>query len=101
LIDRLADEQVRDLLEDLRDPADTDGPPRDEETLASLDRGLAGIAADQTISLEDFDREPPIYEWQIRKLERREANLIANQESLTDWETVKRQVRELNPSRNA
>jgi len=82
LIDRLADEQVRDLLEDLCDPADTDGPPLDEEALASLDRGLADIAANRMISLEDFEREPPIYEWQIRKLERREANLIANQSLL-------------------
>lgn len=53
LIDRLDDEQARDLLEDLRDPADTDGPPLDEEALASLDRGLADIAANRMITLED------------------------------------------------
>jgi len=53
LIDRLADKQVRDLLEDFRDAADTDGPPLDEEALASLDRGLAVIAANRMISLED------------------------------------------------
>jgi hypothetical protein len=53
LIDALSDEQACDLLEDLRDPADTDGPPLDEEALASLDRGLADIAANRTISLDD------------------------------------------------
>ena len=73
-------------------PADTDGPPLDEEALSSLDRGLADIAADRVISVDDFEREPPIYEWQMRELERREANLIANPESVTDWETVKRSV---------
>ena len=99
LIDGLSDEQAYDLLEDLRDPADTDGPPLDEEALASLDRGLANIASNQIVSFEEFEREPPLYEWQIRELERREANLIANPESLTDWETVKRRVRERYPSR--
>jgi hypothetical protein len=59
LIDRLADEQARDLLEDLRDAADVDGPPLDAEALASLDRGLADIASNRMISLEDFEREHP------------------------------------------
>jgi hypothetical protein len=59
LIDRLAEEQARDLLEDLRDAADVDGPPLDEEALASLDRGLADIASNRMISLEDFEREHP------------------------------------------
>ena len=59
LIDRLADEQARDLLEDLRDAADADGPPLDAEALASLDRGLADIASNRMISLEDFEREHP------------------------------------------
>ena len=95
LIDGLDDEQARNLLEDLCDPADTDGPPLDQEALASLDRGLSDIAADRVITIEDFEREPPIYEWQIRELERREANLIANPESVTDWESVKRHVRGL------
>ena len=93
LIDGLDDEQARDLLEDLRDAADVDGPPLDEEALASLDRGLADIAEDRVISVEDFEREPPIYECQIRELERRKANLIANPGSLTDWESVKRRAR--------
>ena len=101
LIDGLSDEQASDLLEDLRDPADTDGSPLDEEALASLDRGLADIDANRIVSFEEFEREPPLYEWQIRELERREANLIANPESVTGWETVKRRVRELNPSRKA
>ena len=93
LIDGLSDEQACDLLEDLRDPSDTDGPPLDEDALASMDRGLADIAANRMISLDDFEREPTFYKWQIRELERRKANLIANPESLTDWETVKRAVR--------
>jgi len=93
LIDGLSDEQACDRLEDLRDPADTDSPPLDQEALTSLDRGLSDIAANRMVSLEDLDREPPIYEWQIRELERREANLIANPESVTDWESVKRHVR--------
>ena len=59
LIDRLAEEQARDLLEDLRDAADADGPGLDNETLASLDRGLADIASNRMISLEDFEREHP------------------------------------------
>jgi len=59
LIDRLADEQARDLLEDLRDAADVDGPALDQEALTSLDRGLADIASNRMISLEDFEREHP------------------------------------------
>jgi hypothetical protein len=59
LIDRLADEQARDLLEDLRGAADVDGPPLDQEALASLDRGLADIASNRMISLEDFERDHP------------------------------------------
>jgi len=93
LIDALSDEQARDLLEDLCDAADTDGPPLDEEALVSLARGLADIAANRMISLEAFEREPPIYEWQIRELKRRRLNLEANPESVTDWESVKRSVR--------
>jgi hypothetical protein len=48
LVDELPEDQTelaRLLLEDLRDTADADGPPLDEETLASLDRGVADIAA--------------------------------------------------------
>ena len=59
LIDHLADEQARDLLEDLRDAADIGGPPLDEEAVASLDRGLADIASNRMISLDDFEREHP------------------------------------------
>ena len=60
LIDGLPDEQARDLLEDLRNASDTDGAPLDEEALASLDRGLADIAANRMISLDDFEREHPL-----------------------------------------
>jgi len=48
LVDELPDHQTelaRVLLEDLRDAADADGPPLDAETLESLDRGLAEVAA--------------------------------------------------------
>ena len=44
------------LLEDLRDAADTNGPPLDAETLASLDRGLADIAAERVKPLEEYKR---------------------------------------------
>jgi Putative addiction module component len=98
-IDRLSDEQACDLLEDLRDPSDKDGPSLDEEALASLDLGLADIASNRIVSFEEFERE--LYEWQIRELERRKANLVANPESVTDWETVKRHVRERNRSSTA
>jgi len=47
------------ILEELRDAAEADGPPLDEEALASLDRGLADIAANRMISLEDFERDHP------------------------------------------
>jgi len=39
LIDGLTDEQVKDLLEDLLGSADVEGPPLDEDTRASFDRG--------------------------------------------------------------
>lgn len=37
----------------------------------------------------------PIHDWQIKELERREANLKLNPGSVTDWESVKRRVRGL------
>jgi hypothetical protein len=48
LVEELPDEQADlacSLLEDLHNAADVDGPPLAAETLASLDRGLADIAA--------------------------------------------------------
>jgi hypothetical protein len=57
LIDRLADEEAQGLLDEIRGAADLDGLPLDEEALASLDRGLADIASNRVISLEDFERE--------------------------------------------
>jgi len=44
-------------LEDLRDAADSDGPPLDDEALVSLDRGLADIAAGRVKSLDAYKRE--------------------------------------------
>jgi putative addiction module component (TIGR02574 family) len=35
----------------------------------------------------------PIHDWQIKELERREANLKRNPSSGTDWESVKRHAR--------
>ena len=93
LIDGLTDEQANDLLQDLRGAADVDGPPLDEEALASLDRGLADIAEDRMISIKDFEREHPVHDWQIAELERRRLNHEANPGSVTDWESVKRAVR--------
>ena len=55
LVDELPEDQTelaRVFLEDLRDAADVDGPPLDAETLASLDRGLADIAAGRVKSLD-------------------------------------------------
>jgi hypothetical protein len=60
LIDRLADEQAQGLLDDLRGAADVDGPPLNEEAMASLDRGLADIASNRVVSLEDFERKHPL-----------------------------------------
>jgi hypothetical protein len=60
LIEGLADEHARDLLDDLRDAADVNGAPLDSEARASLDRGLADIAADRVVSLEDFENKHPL-----------------------------------------
>lgn len=60
LIDALPDQHARELLEDLRDAADGDGPPCDAETLSSLDRGLEDIARGWVVSLEEFEREHPV-----------------------------------------
>ena len=57
LIEGLADEHARDLLADLQDAADVNGPPLDSETRASLDRALADIAADRVVSLEEFENK--------------------------------------------
>ena len=60
LVDELPADQTdlaRVLLEDLRNAADASGPPLDEETLASLDRGLADIAAGRVKPLGAYNRE--------------------------------------------
>jgi hypothetical protein len=60
LVDELPDDQAelaRFLLEDLRDAADTGGPRLDEDALASLDRGLADIAAGRVKPLDEYERE--------------------------------------------
>ena len=60
LVDELPEEQselARVLLEDLRGASDAGGPPLDDECLASLDRGLADIAAGRVKSLEEYQRE--------------------------------------------
>lgn len=60
LVDELPEDQndlARVLLEDLHEAADTHGPPLDGETLASLDRGLADIAAGRIKPLEEYERE--------------------------------------------
>jgi predicted transcriptional regulator len=60
LVDELPDDQselARILLEDLRNAADLGGPPLDEEALASLDRGLADIAAGRVKPLDEYKRQ--------------------------------------------
>ena len=60
LINRLAGEQAQGPLDDLRGAADVNGPPLNEEAMASLDRGLADIASNWVVSLEDFERKHPL-----------------------------------------
>jgi predicted transcriptional regulator len=58
LVDELPEEQTelaRVLLEDLRNTAD--GPPLDAESLTSLDRGLADIAAGRVKPPDEYKRE--------------------------------------------
>jgi hypothetical protein len=60
LVDELSEEQAgfaQFLLGDLRDAADKGGDPPDLETLASLDRGLADMAAGRLTSLEEYERK--------------------------------------------
>jgi hypothetical protein len=60
LVDELPEDQAelaRVMLEDLRGAADPSGPPLDEEMLASLDRGLADVAAGRVESLDEYKRE--------------------------------------------
>ncbi len=60
LVDELPEDQTeiaRVLLEDLRDAADVDGRPLDAETLASVERGLADIAAGRIKPLDEYKRE--------------------------------------------
>ena len=60
LIEGLPDEHARELLDDLQDAADVNGPPVDSETCASLDRGLADIKAGRVVSLEEFENKHPL-----------------------------------------
>ncbi len=60
LVDELPEDQTelaRVLLEDLRGAADPSGPPLDDEALASLDRGLADVAAMRVKPLDEYKRE--------------------------------------------
>jgi hypothetical protein len=60
LVDELPEDQAelaRVLLEDLRGASDSGGPALDEESLASLDRGLADIASGRVKSLDEYERE--------------------------------------------
>jgi hypothetical protein len=60
MIEGLPEEHARELLDDLRDAADADGPDLDQTALASLDRGLDDISAGRVISLEDFEKQHPL-----------------------------------------
>jgi hypothetical protein len=60
LVDELPDDQAelaRILLEDLRGASDADGQALDEESLASLDCGLADVVAGRVKSLDEYKRE--------------------------------------------
>ncbi len=60
LVDELPEDQAElahACLQDLRDAADEDGPPLDSEALASLDRGLADLAAGRVKPLAEYVRE--------------------------------------------
>ncbi len=60
IVDELTEDQTelaRLLLEDLHDAADSGGPPLDDDGLASLDRGLADIAAGRVKPLDEYKRE--------------------------------------------
>ncbi len=60
LVDELPEEQAelaRLWLEDLRYAADEDAPPVDVEALASIDRGLADVAAGRMKPLAEDERE--------------------------------------------
>jgi hypothetical protein len=60
LVDELPEDRAelaRGWLQDLRDAADDDGPPFAPEALASLDRGLADLAAGRVKPLAEYERE--------------------------------------------
>jgi hypothetical protein len=60
LVDELPEDQAElahAWLQDLRDAADEDGPPLGPEALASLDRGLADLAADRVRPVAEYERE--------------------------------------------
>lgn len=60
LVDELPEgkaELAHTWLLDLRDAADEAGPLLDSETLSSLDRGLADLAAGRLKSLAEYERE--------------------------------------------
>jgi len=60
LVDELPEDRAelaREWLQDLRNAADEDGPPLDVEALASLDRGLADVAAGRVKPLAEYQRE--------------------------------------------
>ena len=60
LVDEMPDDQAelaRQWIEDLRNATDEDGPPLHSETLASLDRGLADVAAGRVKSIAEYDHE--------------------------------------------
>ena len=60
LVDELPDDQAelaRVWLEDLRGAPDDVGQPLDAEALASLDRGIADVAAGRVKPLDEYERE--------------------------------------------
>ncbi len=60
LVEHLPEGQIElacQWIQDLQYAADDDGPPLDAQALASLDRGLADIAAGRVKTLREYEFE--------------------------------------------
>ena len=64
LVDELPEQKLTEVCRFIYElgssDEDADDEPMDPEALASLERGLADIAAGRVISLEEFNRKHPI-----------------------------------------
>jgi hypothetical protein len=53
----IMDTKTSGMPDDLNDAADENGPPLNRETLSSIDRALADVAAGRVKSLDEYERE--------------------------------------------